>query len=66
MARPHTPFDRQDEHEHKTMFTERQLRWLEQQFPQLVLPSSTPEAELRQYFGQQSVVTAVRQRVQRG
>ena len=55
---------RQDEH--KTTFTERQLQWLEQQFPQLVLPPSTPEAELRQYFGQQSVVTAVRQRVQRG
>jgi hypothetical protein len=52
--------------DNKTMFTERQLQWLEQQFPALVLSPETPEAKLRQYFGQQSVVQAVRSRVQRG
>lgn len=47
-------------------FTERQLRWLEQQYPQLVLsPESTP-AEMNQYFGKQHVLNTIRGKVSNG
>lgn len=45
-------------------FTEQQLSYLETMFPQVVMPCSATEAQLRTYFGQQSVVQAVRDRTQ--
>lgn len=45
-------------------FTPKQLQELEKLFPALILPCTAPEAQLREYFGQQSVVEAVRKRVQ--
>lgn len=46
-------------------FTARQLAWLEQQYPQMSYGPETDEKVLRHYFGQQSVLTAVRKRTQR-
>lgn len=44
-------------------FSPAQLRWLERQFPERVLPASASEAELRHYFGQRSVLNAIRDKV---
>lgn len=43
-------------------FSAAQLRYLTEQFPQVVLGPSTPEEALRYYFGQQSVIEAVRRK----
>lgn len=45
-------------------FTAKQLAELEKLFPPQVLPHTESEARIREYFGQQSVVDAVRKRVQ--
>lgn len=44
-------------------FSPAQLQWLEKQFPERVLPATASEAELRHYFGQRSVLSAVRDKV---
>jgi len=44
-------------------FSPAQLQWLEAQFPERVLPATASEAELRHYFGQRSVINAVRDKV---
>jgi hypothetical protein len=46
-------------------FTLKQVQELEKLFPTLVLPASATEAEMRTYFGQQSVMGVIRDRVQR-
>lgn len=52
------PVDRSNE----VFFTPAQLGYLEQLFPAVVLGSTTTEAAMRHYFGQQAVLTAVRNR----
>lgn len=44
-------------------FSPAQLQWLEGQFPERVLPATASEAEMRYYFGQRSVINAVRDKV---
>ncbi len=41
-------------------FSREQAAYLEKQFPEAVLPSSTPEARLREYFGTRLVVSFVK------
>lgn len=43
-------------------FSLAQLRYLEEAFPQVVHPPTTPEPALRHYFGGQAVVAYVRAR----
>lgn len=45
-------------------FTQKQLQELEKLFPALVLSHTVSESQIREYFGQQSVLAAVRSRVQ--
>lgn len=52
--------------EDKVLFTMQQVEYLKKLFPVTVLGPSTPEAVIRQYFGQQSVIAAVEARVYRG
>lgn len=41
-------------------FTQQQLAYLESMFPSIVMGPQTPEANMHHYFGQQSVLRAVR------
>jgi len=50
----------------KVVFSLEQLAYLKKLFPSTILGPSTPEAVIRQYFGQQSVIAAVESRVYRG
>jgi len=43
-------------------FSAAQLQYLETLFPQVVYGSTTPEATMRHFFGQQAVIEAVRNR----
>ena len=47
-------------------FSVAQLQWLEQQYPQRVLPPTASEAEIHQYFGTQRVLQSIREKVYRG
>ena len=43
-------------------FTNQQLEYLQKLFPDLVLPPSASEATLRYYFGQRSVLQAIKEK----
>lgn len=48
----------------EVQFTAAQMRWLESQFPERVLPCTEPESALREYFGERKVLLSIRRRVQ--
>jgi hypothetical protein len=51
-------------HKQAVQFTPKQLAELEKVFPQMTHGYSTPVDQIREYFGQQSVLDFVRKRVQ--
>ena len=50
----------------KVEFTERQLAWLEQTFPEVNASASTPSDEIRWNLARRSVIHEIRSRVQKG
>lgn len=47
----------------EVFFTPAQMRYLEDNFPHVVLPPTATEATMRYYFGQQSVLESVRRKL---
>lgn len=46
-------------------FTQRQIAWLEQQYPEQIATPTRTEAEIRFHAGQRSVIHAIRARKQK-
>jgi len=43
-------------------FAPEQIKWLESMFPERVLPCTTSEAEVREYFGTRKVLACIKER----